>query len=79
MDIVPANILPMIVTSFKIVIVLGAGAIVAINYFQNKEAKKMERKLSISLPGSVTFAMSLQMLISVAFLFVTIILLLLNV
>lgn len=70
MDILPTNIVPMITTSFKAIILIGACAIVAVNYFHTKEARKMERKLSINLPGSVSLAMSLQMLLSVAFLFV---------
>lgn len=75
MDIVPTNIVPMIVTSFKIVILIGALAIVAINYFHTKEAKKMERKLNIAFPGSVNLAMSLQMLLSLAFLIVSVVIL----
>lgn len=75
MDLLPTNILPMIILSFKIVMIIGACAIVAINYFHTKEAKKMERKLSVAFPGSVNLAMSLQMFVSAAFLVSSIVLL----
>jgi hypothetical protein len=57
----------MIETSFKILVLIVGSVVVAINYFHTKEAKKMERKLNIALPGSVHLAMSLQMFFSISF------------
>lgn len=70
MDILPTNIIPVIENSFKILVVVVGGVVVAINYFHTKEAKKMERKLNIALPGSVHLALSLQMLFSISFIFI---------
>lgn len=69
MAILPTEAVRVITLSFKALFVVAGGIIVIINYFHNKEAIKMERKLSISLPGSVHLAMSLQLLLSIVFLF----------
>ena len=75
MDLLPTETLKVIVLSFKTLFLIMGVILVLINYFHSKEAKKMERKLSVGLPGSVTLAMSLQLLFSVAFLFAATILL----
>lgn len=66
----PTNATQMITIAFKVLFVIAGGMIVVVNYLHTKEARKMERKLSVSLPGSVHLAMSLQLLLSVLFLFV---------
>lgn len=71
MDILPTNSLQVIVIAFKILFVIAGCIIVAINYLHAKESRKMENKLSISLPGSIRLAMSLQIFLSILFLFVT--------
>lgn len=75
MDILPTNILSPIVISVKILIITIGCAIAILNYFHQKEAKKMEKKLRIGLPGSVSLAMTAQTGLSVIFLFIATILL----
>lgn len=68
MDILPEDILKIVALSFKILLVLGASAIAIVSYFQAKEARKMERKLQIAIPGSVSIAMSMHFVVSLIFL-----------
>ncbi len=76
MDILPTNSINIITIAFKVLFVIAGCMIVAVNYLHTKEARKMESKLSIALPGSVHLAMSMQLLLSILFLFVTTIFLL---
>lgn len=75
MDIIPTSALSTIVTSFKILFIVIGVIVVAINYFQEKEARKMERKLSIELPQSIHIVLSTQIVISFIFLGLTLVLL----
>jgi uncharacterized membrane protein YidH (DUF202 family) len=69
MDIIPTDALKIAETGIKIFFVLAAGVIITLNYFHTKEAKKMERKLDVALPGSIHLAMSVQFLLTIIFLF----------
>lgn len=69
MDILPTETVHVITLSFKLFFVVAGGIMVLVNYIHSKEANKMERKLSIALPGSVHLAMYLQLLLSCGFLF----------
>lgn len=53
----------------KIIFLIASCAIVGISYFHAKEAKKMEAKLSVGLPGSVHIVMTVQLFLSVVFVF----------
>lgn len=77
MDILPADALNVVSSAFKILFFITAGIIVLISYFQAKEARKMESKLKISLPGSVNLAISLQLGLSFVALFASIVVLIL--
>lgn len=67
MDILPTSVISTIEFSLEIFIVIAASIILAFNYFHGKEARKMERKLNISLPGSVSLALNFQMILSFVF------------
>lgn len=69
MDISLANFITMFLLILKIGILLAASILAGISYFHSKEAKKMEGKLQVAMPGSVQLAMSIQLIFSVAFLF----------
>lgn len=71
MDILPTNSLSVITIAFRVLFVISGIIIVVVNYLHVKEAKKMEDKLSISLPGSIQLAMSMQLILSIIFLFAT--------
>lgn len=71
MDILPTETVQVITISFKALFVVIGALVVLVNYFHSKEAVKMERKLSIALPGSVHLAMSAQLVLSLIFLFAT--------
>lgn len=68
MDTLLANVISIIKFSLETFIVITASIILVFNYFQAKEARKMERKLNISLPGSVSLALNVQMILSLLFL-----------
>lgn len=68
MDMLPTSVISVVELSLQALIVISAVVIFAFNYFQVKEARKMERKLNMFLPGSVGLAMSLQTTASIAFL-----------
>lgn len=67
MDILPTNILFVLTLSFKILFVIVGIIIVLVNYLHASEARKMERRLSVHIPGSVHLAMSLQLYLSAFF------------
>ncbi len=69
MDIQVTNIMGAIIISFKIILLLAGCMVALVNYFQIKEANKMEDKMSIALPSAVHFGMTAQFLLSVAFVF----------
>ncbi len=71
----PTEILKLSIAVFKILFVCLGFMLVAISYFQEKETNKMERKLLISLPGFVQYAISFELIISVFFLFMSIVIL----
>lgn len=68
MDILPTSLTIVIIATFKILFIIIALIIVVVNYLHTNEAKKMERRLSVSLPGSVHLAMSFQLVLSIMFL-----------
>lgn len=69
MDILPINIANTVLFILKLLLILTAAIIAAISYFHNKEARKMEGKLRVALPGSVQLVMSMQLIFSIVFLF----------
>ena len=71
MDILPTNILNLMVSMIKVFFVLAGLIIVGLNYFHTKEARKMEKKLDVPLPISVNLGMSFQFILSIIFLFLT--------
>lgn len=71
MDILPGNVLGTTAFVLKVLFLAAAGFLVLLSYFEAKEAQKMERKLSIAMPGVVTFAISLQFVVSIIFLAVS--------
>lgn len=70
MDILPADVLDIIETAFKVLFLTIGGMVILISFFQTKEARKMEKKLRIALPGSVGLAISVQLVLSAVFLFI---------
>ena len=68
MDILPTEVLTVVTTAFKVLFVIVAGVVVLVSYFQAKEARKMEQKLRIALPGSVGLSMSVQLMLSLSYL-----------
>ena len=74
MDMLPANIISMFIFSLKTIILLTSAIVVAINYFHSREARKMESKLNVVIPGSIQLVLSFQLIISIIFLFVATIL-----
>ena len=76
MDLIPTNIQTTIDLALRILIFAVGLVIFGVSYFQAKEAKKMERKLSIAFPGSVRLAISMHMLFATVFLFISVLLLL---
>lgn len=67
MDIFPAELIRIATFLFKSLFLLIGVFVFAVNYFQAREASKIESKLSVSLPGSVHAAMSFQLLLSLLF------------
>ncbi len=63
------NIMGTVIISFKIILLLAGCIVALVNYFQIKEANKMEDKMSIALPAAVHFGMTAQFLLSVVFVF----------
>lgn len=59
------------IVSFKIIFLLIGCIVALVNYFQIKEANKMEDKMSVALPAAVHFSMTAQFLLSVVFVFVS--------
>lgn len=76
MDILQPSTLNAVTLAFKVLFFIAGSLILLINYFQSKEAAKMERKLNIALPGSMQFAISFQLLASIIFVFASIFILL---
>jgi hypothetical protein len=66
---IQANLMNAIITTIKIIFLLAGGIIALIHYFQIKEANKMERKMSITLPAAVHFSMTVQLVVSLIFVF----------
>lgn len=69
MDALIANMANPIIFILKIVLVVGGCFVALINYFHIKEANKMQKKMDIALPSGVGFGMSVQLLLSVVFVF----------
>lgn len=68
MDILSTETIKLITSGIKTIFIFAGVVLIGINYFHAKESKKMERKLDIVLPGSVNMMMSVQLLLSIAFL-----------
>lgn len=69
--IIPTETLASITAVFKVLFFAGAGIMMLISYFHIKEARKMENKLKVVLPGSVSLAMSIQLILSIVLLFLS--------
>lgn len=74
MDILPDDVLKMVIVSFKILLAFVASLVTLVSYFQAKEARKMEHKLQIAIPGSISIAMSMHFAVSLVFLAVSVLL-----
>lgn len=69
MDIFPTEFAKMSLTLLKVVFLLSGSIIAAVSYFHVRETKKIEKRMEISLPGSVHVMMSAQLLFSTIFVF----------
>lgn len=76
MDILPINVTMIFIPILKFIVVIAAVGVVLINYFHSKEAMKMEKKLEVLLPGSIHLAISIQLFLSILFLFASTVVLL---
>ena len=69
MDFLPAETIKLIATLSKVAFIIIGCGIVTVNYFHMKEARKMEKRLSVELPRSVSLAISVQLGMSIIFAF----------
>lgn len=75
MDIFPTELVHTFSILIKIVFLVIGTLLVAVNYFQTHEALKVEKRLNIALPGSVHFVMGFQLLLSIIFVAVIVVIL----
>lgn len=76
MDMFPIEFLKISGSFFKYLFFVIGSAVFAINYFQAREAKNIEQKLKVNLPGSVHAVLSFQLILSLIFVFAMLIILL---
>lgn len=69
MDIFPIEFAKVSLVLLKVAFLLIGSTLAAISYFHVRETNKMEKRLKISLPGSIHVMMSAQLLFSTAFVF----------
>lgn len=67
MDMFPTDSIQIIVAVFKVIFLIIGLCVLAITYFHTKESRKMEKRLMVSLPGSMQVILSLQYVFSLMF------------